>query len=64
VTPISQSILYFRALQYRGVPSELLVYPDEPHGIDAFPSHAMSHLAETLAWFARHGGPPLAPARF
>jgi dipeptidyl aminopeptidase/acylaminoacyl peptidase len=64
VTPISQSILYFRALQYRGVPSELLVYPDEPHGIDAFPSHAMSHLAETLAWFARYGGPPLAPARF
>ncbi len=64
VTPISQSILYFRALQYRGVPSELLVYPDEPHGIDAFPSHAMSHIAETLSWFARYGGPPLVPPRF
>jgi dipeptidyl aminopeptidase/acylaminoacyl peptidase len=63
VTPISQSILYFNALQYRGVPSELLVFPDATHGIRTFPSHAMSHLAETLAWFARYGGPPLTPAR-
>ena len=64
VTPISQSILYFRALRYRGIPSELLVYPDEPHGIRAFPSHAMSHIAETLAWFARYGGPPVLPPQF
>jgi dipeptidyl aminopeptidase/acylaminoacyl peptidase len=64
ITPVSQSIAYFTALRYVGVPSELLVFPDEPHGIRAHPSHQLSHLAETLGWFARYGGEPLRPAAF
>jgi hypothetical protein len=30
----------------------------------AHPSHQLSHLAETLGWFARYGGEPLRPAAF
>ena len=59
ITPVSQSIAWFRALQLRGVPAELVVVPGAGHGISDTPSRAMSLMAETLGWFARHGGQPL-----
>lgn len=70
ITPVSGAIAFFRGLQFRGVPSELVVYPGEGHGIDDTPSHLMGHIAETLGWLERHGGesvvsprlPELAPA--
>ena len=37
----------------RGVPSELVVYPDESHGIDT-PSHAKDLTERYLAWFGRY----------
>jgi dipeptidyl aminopeptidase/acylaminoacyl peptidase len=61
ITPVSGSIAFFRALQIRGVPSELVVYPGAGHGINARPSNAMGHIAETLGWLARYGGPKVVP---
>jgi len=31
--PVSEALILFEALQYHGVPSELLVFPDENHWI-------------------------------
>jgi dipeptidyl aminopeptidase/acylaminoacyl peptidase len=61
ITPLSGSISLFRGLQVRGVPSELVVYPGEAHGIDGTPSHLMGHIAETLGWLAREGGESIVP---
>ena len=36
-----------------GVPTELVVYPDEFHGIDT-PTHAKDLLERYLAWFGRY----------
>jgi dipeptidyl aminopeptidase/acylaminoacyl peptidase len=51
--PIINSEQLFLALKVRGVPSELVVYPDESHGIDT-PSHAKDLYERYLAWFGRH----------
>jgi dipeptidyl aminopeptidase/acylaminoacyl peptidase len=55
VTPLSQSMMYFNALQYLRVPSQLRVVPDEAHGVSGRPSNEMGLIRATLAWFARHG---------
>ncbi len=51
--PIINSEQLFLALELRGVPSELVVYPDESHGIDT-PSHAKDLSGRYLAWFGRY----------
>ncbi len=51
--PIINSEQLFLALKLRGVPSELVVYPDESHGIDT-PSHAKDLYERYLAWFGRY----------
>ena len=49
---INSEQLYF-ALKLRGVPTDLVVYPGEFHGIDT-PSHAKDLFERYLAWFGRY----------
>jgi dipeptidyl aminopeptidase/acylaminoacyl peptidase len=56
--PISEALLLFEALQRRGVPSELLVFPDENHWIQR-PRNTRRWYEVCLGFLARH----LAPAR-
>ncbi len=49
---INSEQLYF-ALKLRGVPTELVVYPGEFHGIDT-PSHAKDLYERYLVWFGRY----------
>jgi dipeptidyl aminopeptidase/acylaminoacyl peptidase len=49
---INSEQLYF-ALKLLGVPTELVVYPDEFHGIDT-PSHTKDLYERYLVWFGRY----------
>jgi len=51
--PIINSEQLFLALKLRGVPTELVVYPDEFHGIDT-PTHAKDLYERYLAWFGKY----------
>jgi len=51
--PIINSEQLFFALKLLGVPTELVVYPDEFHGIDT-PSHAKDLYERYLVWFGRY----------
>jgi dipeptidyl aminopeptidase/acylaminoacyl peptidase len=51
--PIVNSEQLFLALKLLGVPTELVVYPDEFHGIDT-PSHTKDLYERYLVWFGRY----------
>ncbi len=52
--PPSQSRLLFRALKdYLNVPTQLCVYPDEPHGLAKY-SHRQAKMEWDLAWLERY----------
>jgi len=51
--PIVNSEQLYFALKLLGVPTELVVYPDEFHGIDT-PSHAKDLYERYLVWFGRY----------
>ncbi len=51
--PIINSEQLFVALKLLGVPTELVVYPDEFHGIDT-PSHTKDLYERYLAWFGHY----------
>jgi dipeptidyl aminopeptidase/acylaminoacyl peptidase len=51
--PIINSEQLFLALKLQGVPTELVVYPDEFHGIDT-PTHAKDLYGRYLGWFGRY----------
>jgi dipeptidyl aminopeptidase/acylaminoacyl peptidase len=51
--PISEALLLFEALQRRGVPSELLVFPDENHWIQR-PRNIRRWYEVCLGFLARH----------
>jgi len=51
--PIANSEQLYLALKLRGVPTELVVYPDEPHTIE-IPSHVKDLSQRYLAWFGRY----------
>ncbi len=48
-----QSIEMFSYLQLNGVPSRLVLYPDEGHGINQ-PSHMIDYQTRELQWFLHH----------
>jgi dipeptidyl aminopeptidase/acylaminoacyl peptidase len=51
-TPIGQAVEFYRALRELGVPSEVVKYPEEGHGVGEFP--ALLDLAtRTVMWFER-----------
>jgi dipeptidyl aminopeptidase/acylaminoacyl peptidase len=51
-TPPSQAEQMYMALRERGVDSQLVIYPEEGHGVRA-PSAQMDQCARMLAWFER-----------
>jgi dipeptidyl aminopeptidase/acylaminoacyl peptidase/lysophospholipase L1-like esterase len=49
--PIAMGRMFYQALITRGVPTEMVIYPGEGHGIKQ-PQHQVDVLQRTLAWFA------------
>ena len=48
--PPTQSVEYWNGLKAAGVPTSLVIYPDEGHGIRA-PEHVADARKRTIAWF-------------
>ncbi len=55
--PVSQAIGFERALRERNVPTQLVVYPREPHGVRER-AHQRDILRRVLAWYTRWLGQP------
>jgi dipeptidyl aminopeptidase/acylaminoacyl peptidase len=53
--PISEGLMLFEALQYQGVPSELLVFPDENHWI-LKPNNIVAWYANVIEFARKHLG--------
>ena len=53
IVPVSQSYEFFRALKDHGVPTELVVYPREPHGFRER-AHNIDRYWRYLEWFQRY----------
>ncbi len=60
--PLTQGQEFYRALDRRGVPTEMIVYPRTPHG-PREPKFLMDVSDRILTWFRRHqpDGAPAAP---
>ena len=50
---INEALMLFEALQHHGVPSELMVFPDEGHWI-LKPRNAVAWYEGVLEFLARH----------
>ena len=59
--PPGQSYELYRTLRAAGVPTGLVLYPREPHGLGE-PKHHLDSVRRTLAWFEKHLG-KAAPGR-
>jgi dipeptidyl aminopeptidase/acylaminoacyl peptidase len=53
IVPVGQSYEFFRALKDHAVPTELVVYPREPHG-PAERAHNLDRFRRFLNWFQRY----------
>ncbi|MEA2311016.1 MAG: hypothetical protein QOE28_984, partial [Solirubrobacteraceae bacterium] len=51
--PLPMGQMYYRALQKAGVESQMVIYPDEGHGIKQLP-HQADILRRVLDWFEKH----------
>ena len=54
--PYTQSLEFFTALQRQGVPSRLVLFPDEGHWISK-PQNSAAWYREFLGWLARYLAP-------
>jgi dipeptidyl aminopeptidase/acylaminoacyl peptidase len=52
-TPAAQSFEFWKGLQHNGVETQLVVYPDEGHGIRQ-PAHVKDRIERSLAWFDKY----------
>ncbi|KZB80238.1 hypothetical protein AVL48_14210 [Amycolatopsis regifaucium] len=52
-TPSGQAREFHQALRANGVPSALVIYPEEGHGVRAYPAQ-IDLLARVLRWFERY----------
>ncbi len=52
--PLLQGEEFFRGLRHFGVPSELVVFPREPHSLRREPRHQVDVMEWTLYWFERY----------
>jgi dipeptidyl aminopeptidase/acylaminoacyl peptidase len=59
--PAPQSFEFWHALKDEGVPTELVVYPNEGHGFRS-PEHRIDVLERTLGWFDQYLGAPAGTA--
>jgi dipeptidyl aminopeptidase/acylaminoacyl peptidase len=53
-TPMSDSEQYYQSLKLLGVESVLVRVPDEPHGLQARPSHHVAKILYIVTWFDKH----------
>ena len=53
-TPISESEQLYTALKLNDVDAIFARFPDEGHGIGNWPSHKISTIEHTIAWFEQH----------
>ncbi|MGZ5328612.1 MAG: prolyl oligopeptidase family serine peptidase [Actinomycetota bacterium] len=60
-TPVGQAVEFYRALRERGIPTEVVKYPQEGHGVGEFPA-TLDLATRTVAWFERFL-PPAADSR-
>jgi dipeptidyl aminopeptidase/acylaminoacyl peptidase len=51
-TPVGQAVEFYRALRERGVPSEVVKYPQEGHGVGDFPA-VLDLTTRMISWFER-----------
>jgi dipeptidyl aminopeptidase/acylaminoacyl peptidase len=51
--PLPMGRMFYQALKSRGVPTQMVIYPDEGHGIKQ-PRHQEDVLRRTLAWFEKY----------
>jgi dipeptidyl aminopeptidase/acylaminoacyl peptidase len=51
--PLSQAEQWYAALKKRGIPTKLLIYPNESHGMSRTgkPRHRIERLTHNIAWF-------------
>lgn len=54
-TPSSQAVQFHHALVFRGVPSALVLYPEEGHAVQRFEAQIDQGI-RVLQWFETHGG--------
>ncbi|CAF1333029.1 unnamed protein product [Adineta ricciae] len=52
--PASQSYILERALYYRGVPVELLIFPNEDHALSRNPKHQKLKVQRELQWLHKY----------
>jgi dipeptidyl aminopeptidase/acylaminoacyl peptidase len=53
--PPTQAMQLYQRLKLRGIPSELVIYPGEPHTMTV-PSHYVDRLYRLVDWFGRYLG--------
>ena len=51
--PSAQSYEFWHALKTLGVPTELIIYPDEGH-LFIKPEHQVDRMDQTIAWFDKY----------
>jgi dipeptidyl aminopeptidase/acylaminoacyl peptidase len=61
-TPLSQALEFHRALVENGVPSELIVYPQEGHHVNAVEAR-VDQITRMLTWLDRYCPAPIVAAR-
>jgi dipeptidyl aminopeptidase/acylaminoacyl peptidase len=60
--PVGQALEFYNALEWKGVPAELVVYPREGHGFVEY-AHQLDLLTRGIAWLERWlVAPPARPA--
>jgi dipeptidyl aminopeptidase/acylaminoacyl peptidase len=52
--PLEQGEEFFRALSHFGVPTELVIFPREPHSLRTEPKHTVEVLEWQIYWFDRY----------
>jgi dipeptidyl aminopeptidase/acylaminoacyl peptidase len=50
--PPTQAMQLYQRLKLRGIPTELVIYPDEPHTMEV-PSHYVDRLYRLVNWFGK-----------
>lgn len=55
-TPPGQAVEMYRALRAQGVPAEVVIYPEEGHGVGSFPA-VIDLMTRVVTWLERHLAP-------
>jgi dipeptidyl aminopeptidase/acylaminoacyl peptidase/CubicO group peptidase (beta-lactamase class C family) len=56
IVPIGQSQEFYTALRHYNVPTQLIIYPDQPHGIEV-PSYQVDKMRREFEWMRKYLDP-------